>query len=221
MKASVRGVLVFSTAVGAQRKPAHAGIGPIVGDCADDREPRAAMGAVGKRITVPPVGGTQRLGHASFAACSVGNDAGFGGAGTALNNVKAGVKLGIAQRSAFDCVDPGQGRRIVAQAMEKFVERGGHAPGLDHDALGVVPHFASYAAVLCQPPNRRAEPDTLHQAAHPDGPALAPLARCERHMLRMRKYRIRSGMLTATAAATRTPIVMPNTRHPPIPPRAR
>ena len=46
--------------------------------------------------------------------------------------------------------------------MDKFVERGGYAPSLDHDALGVIPHFAGNAAVLRQPPNRWAEPDTLH-----------------------------------------------------------
>ena len=70
--------------------------------------------------------------------------------------------------------------------MDKFVERGGHAPGLDHDTLGVVPYFAGDAAVLRQPPNRWAEADALHQAAHPDGSALALLAGCARHMLRMR-----------------------------------
>ncbi len=135
---------------------------------------------------MPPVGGAQRLGHAEFADCGVGNDPGLRHARAAGNDVKARVKLRIAQRSAFDCVDTGQRRRIVAQAMDKLVERGGYAPGLDHDTLGVVPHFAGDAAVLCQSPNRRAEPDTLHQAAHPDGSALAPLADCERYMLRMR-----------------------------------
>ena len=61
MKAAVEGIFVFFAAMRAHLEVLHGGVGAVIGDIGDNRKARAAVGAVGKRIAVAPVGRVEDL----------------------------------------------------------------------------------------------------------------------------------------------------------------
>lgn len=81
MKAAVKRIVVFGLAGGTHGKVSHGGQGAVVGDVADDGVARPAVGAVGERVVVTPVGGVEDFRQAVGADADVGGDEGIGGGG--------------------------------------------------------------------------------------------------------------------------------------------
>ena len=71
VEAAVARVLVLGPAALAHLEAGHRRQRPVVGDAADDREARAAVGAVGERVAVAAVGGVEELGQAVGAGGEV------------------------------------------------------------------------------------------------------------------------------------------------------
>ena len=69
--APVRDIAVFPLAVGAHGKALHGGLGPVVGQIADDRKARAAVGAVDEGIAIAPVFGVIQLPQAVLTHADV------------------------------------------------------------------------------------------------------------------------------------------------------
>ena len=67
MKAAVSGVMVFRSAIGAEHKASHAGVGTVIRDGFDDGEARTAIRAVDKGVTVAPIGGVKKFAPAIWA----------------------------------------------------------------------------------------------------------------------------------------------------------
>ena len=76
MEAPVRRVFVFPTAVRAEGKCRHAGIGPVVRDSANDAQTRTAMSAVAEGITKATVGRVRDLGGTGGASGGIRHHAG-------------------------------------------------------------------------------------------------------------------------------------------------
>ena len=74
VEAPVGRVLVLPPARRAQRERAHGGALAVVGQVLDDREPGAAVGAVGERVVVAPVAGVEQLAPAVGAGGDVRRD---------------------------------------------------------------------------------------------------------------------------------------------------
>ena len=74
VEASVAGVVVLPLAAAAHLKTGHRRQRTVIRDAADDREPRAAVRAVGKRIAKPSIGGIEELTQAVLAGCGIRRD---------------------------------------------------------------------------------------------------------------------------------------------------
>ena len=142
MKAPVLGVLIFRPAPGAQAEDGHGGVEAVIGHLPDDGEPGAAVGAVGEGILVAPVAGVGDVGQAVVTGGHVRGDQGLGGGQMpALPNGKPGAALGRGG-AAHHRLDPGQGRGLLLQLIDKPGQGGRRAFDLDFDALGSVAHPA-------------------------------------------------------------------------------
>ena len=64
VEAAVAGVVELGQAIGTHGEPGHGGVRPVVGDAADDRPARSAIGAVGEGVTTSPIGRVQNLAQA-------------------------------------------------------------------------------------------------------------------------------------------------------------
>jgi len=82
---------VLGGAGGAEVERPHRGSLPVVGNALDDRQPRAAMGAVGERVAVAPLKGVERLGAALRAGRGIRDDAGACARSGARHDAECGV----------------------------------------------------------------------------------------------------------------------------------
>ncbi len=115
VEAAVEGIVVFSLAGGAHGEVGHGGEGAVVGDVFDDGVTRAAVGAVGERVAVAPVGRVEDFGQTVGADADVGGDEGVGaGLGLAVDDGEVGCAVG-GNFGGGDGFDVGEGRRFVAQ----------------------------------------------------------------------------------------------------------
>ena len=74
VEAAVGRILVLAAAVGAEREAGHRRVRAVVRDRADDREARAALGAVDERVAVAAVGRVEQLAQAVVAGGDVRRD---------------------------------------------------------------------------------------------------------------------------------------------------
>ncbi len=171
MEPAVSGVFVFCAAVGAHDERRHGRPPAIVRGSDDDRQPRAAIRAVEKRVAKPPVGRVEQLREALLAGGHVGRD--IDGAGSVvLADLDAEPVLALG-RPLFprQVLDLCQGRRLVGEIRQETLERGRFPLDLDQDASGLVPHEAGQVAVRGEVEHERAESDALDDASHHDRPA--------------------------------------------------
>ena len=150
-------------------KARHRRAGTVVRHAAYDRQPRAAMGAVGERVAPSAVGRVADVCNALGAGRRVRHHRGVNGAGVAGRNAEAGWRITRhRQRIDLHGVDPCQGRRLVPDGLHEAVERLVCAPRLNQHAGPVVADLTGDAAALRQPPDGRSEADALHHAPDAD-----------------------------------------------------
>ena len=162
----IAGIVVFRLAGPAHREGRHTGAGAIVGDGAHDREPGAAMGAVGEGVAIASAGRIADLGEAGGAGGGIGDHAGPDRARAAGQDAKARRRRRPGQGLRLQAVDARERRRLGLQAPEEAPARSRRTPDPDQHALGVVPDLAAQAAVGRQPPGVGPKAHALNEAAH-------------------------------------------------------
>src|SRR5919107_1077541 len=173
VEATVGGILVLAAAVGAHSKARHRSRGPVVRNCAGDGEARAAVRAIGERVTVTPVRGVQKLGQAIVAGCNVRRDEGLTAESLpALLDTELYVPE-RRERLPEDGLDLGQGRGVLLEHARKVFELLRRALDLDADALSVVANHPREPVTARQGVDERPEANPLHDASHGDPAAHA------------------------------------------------
>ena len=105
-------------------KPGHRRARAVVGDVADDREARAAVGAVDERVAVAAVGGVEELGQAVGAGRRVGRRRAPPARRCARSATIANAPSPVARQSrTSDALDARERRRLAGQAREEARRR--------------------------------------------------------------------------------------------------
>ena len=169
MKTPVGRVLVLGKALRTHGKGRHAGIGPVVGNGADYREPGTAMRTVGKGITKTAVCRVIHLLPTGIAYGGIGSHVGLrlaGHTGVYLESIGYPPDN---HRTAFDALYPGQRRAFALQRTDKSLQLPRTPPDPDTHAKRIVPDRPRKLMHTGKPPDRRAETDALHRAVDTDG----------------------------------------------------
>ncbi len=175
MKAPVGRVFVFRAAGRAQREAPHGGALPVVGQVLDDREARAAVGAVGEGVLVAPVPRVEELGAAVVAGRDVRGDQLIGvGVDGAVQDEERRSAFGLGV-GALVGGDVGARRRLARQGEGEGLDVGRRALRQDLHAGRGVAHPPGHGVPLRQGVDEGPEADALDHAAHaePDGRAPA------------------------------------------------
>ena len=139
VEAAVGRVDVFGRAGAAHGKVGHACCGPVVGQAADNREARAAVGAVDEGVAVAAVGRVEELADAIVAGGQVGRYEGrlFGCGVVGI----ADLEIGEAFQGHFghrDLLHAGGGGRLFGNSHHEFVDVLFLAFGMDMHAVDAV-----------------------------------------------------------------------------------
>src|ERR687894_532785 len=173
VEAAVGGILVLAAAVGAHSKARHRSRGPVVRNRAGDGEARAAVRAIGERVTVTPVRGIQKLDQAIFARSDVRRDERL-----TTQPIPALLDAELAvperrERLPEDGLDHGQGRGVFFQRAHEASELLRRALDFDADALSIVADRPREPVPACQGVDEGPKADPLHDATHTDLTSLA------------------------------------------------
>jgi hypothetical protein len=168
MKATVARILVFRAAIGAHGERGHRGARPVIRDAADDREARAAIGAVDERIPVPAVRRVEELLQACVARCGVRRD----------RRCRLGTVLGRDDRKARfatrshvlddHLLDCGQRRSVGAKSSHELLDGEPRALELRDHPVTVVAHGSREPQPGGQREDVGAKSDSLHDSGDPD-----------------------------------------------------
>ncbi len=167
MKTAIGWVCILRRAGRAHLELGHAGVGPIVGDRADDAQPRPTMGAIGERIAITAIARISDLGRAGCAGCRVCNHAGLYPARPTLDDAEALRRWPIAKPS-LDAIDAPKRWALDHQGPTEIIDLGTATPEPNQHALAVVTDVTSQTSVARQAPDRWPEANPLHQTTHPD-----------------------------------------------------
>ena len=172
VETTVAGVVVLGPACRAHREARHRRQGAVVRDPADDAEARPAVGAVGERVAVAPVGRVPQLPQAIGAGGAVRRDRRVGPpVGRALADREAATADGIALLGD-DPLEHRQRRRVGREPGEKLRHRGTRALDLQQHPTRVVEHEAAQPKPRGLPVHVRSKADALHRSLDPRaGPA--------------------------------------------------
>ncbi len=173
METPIRRILVLGAAIGAHAERGHAGVGPVVGDALDDRQPGSAVGAIDKGVAVATVRRIEQLGPAGGTGGRVGHDTGAHRALAAGGDAEIRRRL-TPHRRAFERVDAGERWTLGAELVAEPVQCRGRSPGPHQHPFPVVADVPAQAAVAGDSPHGGPKTDTLHQTTDPD--RLAPEA---------------------------------------------
>ena len=171
VEAAVERVVVLALAGRALREARHAGVRPVVGQRAGDREARPAVRAVDERVAMTAVGRIEQLVEAGGAHRGVGRDAGAHHAVPALDDAETRRRR-LRDRRRLDLRDARQRRRLAAQPLDQRGDRSLRAGHIDLHAIAVVEHAAIELQLGRQPVDERPEAHALHQSAHADATGL-------------------------------------------------
>ncbi|MCG3119758.1 MAG: hypothetical protein ALAOOOJD_02269 [bacterium] len=96
VKTPVGGIVIFGATIQTHRKTFHRGVRTIIRQRRDDRKARTAVGAIGERITIAPVGRIKNFSQTIRTGGNVGqNKSAFLTGFFAVANFKSGVTKGI------------------------------------------------------------------------------------------------------------------------------
>ena len=155
-------IAVFRRAVGAHRERGHGRARSVVGEIAENRKARPAVGAVQKGIAVPPIVGIGELGQTGGTGSKIGGDERRALSRFARQNGKRCVTARPIQRFTPDFLDHSQRRWGIPQRSLKRLKRILTALQLQFHARGSVAHPAAKPQPVCQPVQERAKADALH-----------------------------------------------------------
>ena len=184
VEAPVGGILVLSPARRAQRKAPHRRALAIVRKILDDREARAAVGAVGEGVLVPAIVGIKQLRAAGGTGGEVRRDqlvaAGFG---DALPDREGGAALRRRLHRRARC-DARARRRLLRQRRREPLDVERRPFGVDLHARRRVERPAGDAVSTGERIHVRTKTDALHHAAHAQtqGAALSSVCFVRQHV---------------------------------------
>ncbi len=161
---AVARVLVFAPARLAHLEPGHRRVRPVVRQRLDDREPRAAVRAVGEGIAVASVGWIEDLGQALWTGGDVGQDQRRLRAAGAFANLEAGEADRVEIRR-LQPVDDRARRTVAGDAQQELLERGAPAFDLDDHTRRGVDDPAAQAEIRGEAIDEWPEPDALDGAS--------------------------------------------------------
>jgi hypothetical protein len=150
----------------AHREHGHAGVGAVVGDRAQDAQPRAAMGAVGERIAKAPIGGVAHLIAAQAGQVAASGTIPVCTPVAALATMQNAKGLGHRSRRSSHRCAPAAGTQPAGARTGDHPAR--RAPGPDQHAVAVVAHVARQTQLAADAPDGGPKANTLNQAADPD-----------------------------------------------------
>jgi hypothetical protein len=176
MEAAVVRIAIFGAASVAQRKSRHRSRRPVVGDRGDDAQARAAMRAIGERITKSPAARIAQLGDARRTDRGIGSDLRMGAAACALGDTKFARQIaGILP--SLDAVDPGQPWQLAFDAVEQGVYATLIATHAQQYTIAVIEDFAGQPQRASDAPHGWAKADALHAATYAEFERLRLLRR--------------------------------------------
>ena len=172
METAIPRVLVLAPAIRAHREPRHGGERPVVGNVADDREPRPAVCAVDERMAKAPISRVKQLSKAVVAGRGVRGDQGLTLPGRVALDDRETNAAGRADDLGIDAVDDRQWGGVALQRGQEAIQLPRIPLDLDEDPGGVVADETGETARRCQTVDKGAEPDALHHPLHADAKAV-------------------------------------------------
>jgi hypothetical protein len=122
MEAPVHRVIIFALALRAHLEAAHGGLGTVIGYILDDGETRAAIGAIGKWITIAPILGIKYLFQTGLAGSDIGRDKLIPTLfSDAMTNLEISIALGL-MAAYGDILQPSQRRRHSYKVIKKSLQ---------------------------------------------------------------------------------------------------
>ena len=175
MEAPVARVLVLGLAGRAHAELRHRRERSVVGDTADDREPRAAVGAVDEGIAKPAIAGVEELPQASLAGRRIGRDRCVSDVAVRALADREAAGARRLELLGRDALDRRERWRVGSETIEEPGDVGVGPLDLQENAVGVVEHEAAEPELAGQPVDVRPKADALDRAvhAHPGAPAQA------------------------------------------------
>ena len=122
VKTPVGRCFVFGAAGRTHFEMPHGGVGAIVGKRFEDAEARTAVGAIGERVPIAPIGRFEQFAQAVATGGNVGNNQSGRRAGAeTLANSERGVACRC-QLLRVHTVDPRQRRQLLSQMIDKALD---------------------------------------------------------------------------------------------------
>ncbi len=172
VEAPVGGRGVFRRAMRAERKTAHGGGGPVIGNGAGDGVARPAIGAVGESIAITAVGRIAHVRKAVRADAHIRADQhAVPGMAVAGHNGKGRFAGQGRQFLLIQPRQPGQGRQFRAQTATEARHLFRRALHLHAHAVRGIAHRAGEPAFLRQPVDKGAKAHALHLPGGHKSPA--------------------------------------------------
>ena len=168
VEAAVERVVVFGLALRTHDEALHRSVGTVVRQRLDDAEARAAVGAIGERVTVAAVMRIEDLGEAIRAGGDVReHQRGPGPVGIARTDRKARVADRV-EPGGFEALDGAARRSFSFEAEQKRFQRRTGAFDFNEDALRRVVHPTGQPGPGGEPVNEWAEAHALDRTADRD-----------------------------------------------------
>ena len=166
MVAPVVNIMILPVAVRAHGKADHGGLGPVIGDIFNNRETRAAIGAVNEGIAVAPVPGVTQFPQAVLTDADVRRDQGVAEfLPLALTDLKAFVAPKFRRIAGFHALDHGQHGGLLRKQRHEALQRRALSFQLQRHAGGGIFYVAAETAAAHQLMDKGPEAHALHNAA--------------------------------------------------------
>lgn len=172
MESPTRRIVVFSTAVRAQRKCRHGRVRPVVGNCSDNGESGAAVRTVDQGVSKATIERIMQLVQARSTRPDISGDDGRHVAAArtgpydkpGLDRTRRRRSRGAAKLHHRDRLHVRQRRRRRLQPLNERVHHCRGSGKFDEDALTVVTHGSVQTQLRCEPVHKRSKANALDQA---------------------------------------------------------
>ncbi len=168
VKATIERIVIFALAFRTHRELFHRSVGAVVGQCFDDRETRAAIGAIREWVAKSPIVWIKNFAQAIRTRCNVWkNQCSFLAAIVGFANFESVITDRIEKRG-FQTLDNGACRSLFFQPPQECSERIAFAFYFDENTLRGIQNPAIQFELSRKPINERTEADALNGTAHRD-----------------------------------------------------